>query len=66
MLAPVDSLLVIQRIFHGKPLVAKEVGDFSSREILMMGLMMLVTIGLGLYPQPVMEIVSTGLQLSGL
>ena len=66
VLAPVYSLLVIQRIFHGKPLVAKEVGDFSSREILMMGLMMLVTIGLGLYPQPVMEIVSTGLQLSGL
>ena len=66
VLAPVYSLLVIQRIFHGKPLVAKEVGDFSSREILMMGLMMLVTIGLGLYPQPVMEIVSTGLQISGL
>lgn len=66
VLAPVYSLIVIQRIFHGKPLAPKQVGDFSPREMLMMGLMMLVTIGLGLYPQPVMEMAGAALELGSL
>lgn len=60
--APVYSLIVIQRIFHGKPLVEREVADFSSREVVMMGLMMAITVWLGLYPQPVMDTVSPALE----
>ncbi len=63
ILAPIYSLIVIQRIFHGKPLVPREISDFSSREVLMMGMMMLITIGLGLYPQPVMDTVGLLLQM---
>ena len=63
VLAPLYSLIVIQRVFHGKPLVSTQINDFSVRERLMMGLMMLVTVGLGLYPQPVMDAV--GLMLGG-
>ncbi len=65
ILAPVYSLIVIQRIFHGKPLVPKTISDFTHREVLMMGMMMLVTIGLGLYPQPVMDAVGVAVRIGG-
>lgn len=55
ILAPLYSLLVVQRIFHGQPLVVRYVEDFSSRELVMMGMMLLVTLGIGLYPQPVLD-----------
>jgi len=64
ILAPVYSLVVIQKIFHGKPLVPRAIPDFSGREIIMMGMMMLVTIGLGVYPQPALDMVTPGLQVT--
>ena len=63
ILAPVYSLIVIQRIFHGKHLVEKTIPDFSARETIMMTLMMAVTVILGVYPQPVMEMITPSLEL---
>lgn len=59
--APVYSLIVIQRIFHGKPLVARQIVDFSNREIVMMGLMAVVTVWLGMYPQSVLDMLTPSL-----
>ena len=59
--APVYSLIVIQRIFHGKPLMARTIEDLSNREIVMMGLMMVVTVWLGIYPQPVLDTLAPSL-----
>ena len=61
ILAPVYSLIVIQRVFHGKPLVEKKIADFSHREVLMMGLMMVVTVYLGVYPQAALELATQNL-----
>lgn len=61
ILAPVYSLLVIQKVFHGKPLVVRNVQDASAREVAMMALMALVTLGLGLYPQVALELMSPSL-----
>lgn len=58
ILAPVYSLLVIQRVFHGKPTAQYKLDDASSREIVMMAMMAIVTVILGLYPQAVLELVS--------
>ncbi len=60
ILAPVYTLLVIQKVFHGKPRVEGNVVDVSSREIVMMAMMAVVTIVLGLYPQMVLDLVSQG------
>ncbi len=61
ILAPVYSLIVIQRIFHGKPLVERPIADFSHREVVMMGMMMLVTIWLGVYPQAALDLATQNL-----
>jgi NADH-quinone oxidoreductase subunit M len=63
ILAPVYSLVVIQRIFHGKRLVEKTIVDFSTRETVMMLMMMVVTVGLGIYPQPILELITPSLEL---
>jgi len=61
VLAPLYSLVVIQRVFHGKPLVLHTLNDTSSREAVMMAMMALITVGLGLYPQIALDLVSVGL-----
>lgn len=61
ILAPVYSLLVIQRVFHGKSVDQDRLGDATSREVVMMALMAIVTVLLGLYPQAILELVSQSL-----
>jgi len=61
VLAPIYSLVVIQRIFHGKQLVERQIADFGHREVLMMTMIMLVTIWLGVYPSAVLDIIYPGL-----
>ncbi len=63
ILAPVYSLIVIQRIFHGKRLVEKPIPDVTTRETVMMLMMIVVTVGLGVFPQPVMELMASSLDL---
>jgi NADH-quinone oxidoreductase subunit M len=50
------SLLLMQRSFQGEPDETRQLTDFGSREMLTMAVMMIALIGLGLYPQPVLDI----------
>jgi NADH-quinone oxidoreductase subunit M len=49
------SLLLMQRSFQGEPNISRQLNDFGTREMLTMALMMVALIGLGLYPQPVLD-----------
>jgi len=64
ILAPVYTLLVIQKVFHGKSLIERNVADACPREIVMMAMMAVITIVLGLYPQMVLDLVSQGLTVA--
>ena len=46
----------MQRSFQGEPDKTRQLADFNSREMLTMAVMMIALIGLGLYPQPVLDI----------
>nr|MCS5594116.1 NADH-quinone oxidoreductase subunit M [Porticoccaceae bacterium] len=50
------SLLLMQRSFQGEPDKTRQLTDFGTREMLTMAVMMIALIGLGLYPQPVLDI----------
>jgi NADH-quinone oxidoreductase subunit M len=52
------SLILMQRSFQGElnsKLKGHSLTDFASREMLTMAVMMVALIGLGLYPQPVLD-----------
>ena len=52
------SLILMQRSFQGEfntKLKGRSLTDFASREMLTMAVMMVALIGLGLYPQPVLD-----------
>jgi NADH-quinone oxidoreductase subunit M len=49
------SLLLMQHSFQGEPDESRLLNDFGTREMLTMALMMVALIGLGLYPQPVLD-----------
>jgi NADH-quinone oxidoreductase subunit M len=50
----VYSLWIIQAAFHGPNREAWKLADLSGRELAMMGVLMAVLLGLGLYPAPVL------------
>ena len=49
------SLHIVQKVFLGPSKITFPIKDFSWREIVIMGLLSLSTIGLGLYPQPIIN-----------
>ncbi len=49
------SLWMMQRVFHGQPLEAAHLPDFTSRERLAVGFLIALTLWLGLFPQPVIN-----------
>ncbi len=55
--AAVYSLWMMQQAFFGKPKESRAMDDFGAREMLTMGGMMLALLWLGLYPQPVLDMV---------
>ena len=58
VIAAVYSLILVQKAFHGKPKDDGHVGqyeDLTGRELAMMVALMLLTLGIGLYPQPVLD-----------
>ncbi|MEO1080643.1 MAG: NADH-quinone oxidoreductase subunit M [Pseudomonadota bacterium] len=55
--AAVYSLWMMQQAFFGKPQESRAMADFGAREMLTMGGMMLALLWLGLYPQPVLDMV---------
>ena len=59
------SLILMQRAFQGEPnptLADQGLIDFGPREMLTMAVMMLALIGLGIFPQPVLDIAQPVLQ----
>lgn len=55
IVATVYSLWMVQRIFTGPNLAGWQIPDFDRRELAIATLMILVILGLGLYPQPVLS-----------
>ncbi len=55
ILAAVYSLIVVQRAFHGAPREEGKLEDLNHRELAMMLVLMLLMLGLGLYPQLVID-----------
>lgn len=58
VLAAAYSLILVQKAFHGRPRDDGHTGlyeDLTSRELVMMISLMLITLALGLYPQPVLD-----------
>jgi NADH-quinone oxidoreductase subunit M len=57
--------MLMQRSFQGEPnptLQGHGLVDFAGREMLTMAVMMVALIGLGLYPQPVLDMAQPVLQ----
>ncbi len=56
ILSAVYSLSLMQRAFHGKPREETPLRDLNRREVVTLGLLMAGLIGLGLYPQPILDL----------
>jgi NADH-quinone oxidoreductase subunit M len=69
VLGPVAAVLyaltLVQKTFHGASHAGIEPVDYSSRETAVMGVMIALILCLGLYPQPVFDIVAPTLQSLG-
>lgn len=55
ILAAVYSLLMMQRAFYGPAKITERMEDLSRRELTLMLSLMVILVGLGLYPQPVLN-----------
>lgn len=53
--AVVYALILVQKTFHGENTQAWRLHDSSARETAILGAMIVVTLWLGLYPQPVLD-----------
>jgi NADH-quinone oxidoreductase subunit M len=62
ILAAVYSLIVVQKAFHGAPREEGLLEDLNARELAMMLVLMVLLLGLGLYPQPVIDAASASVQ----
>jgi NADH-quinone oxidoreductase subunit M len=56
IIAPVYSLILVQRTFQGERLEPHDLPDFGARELAAMALLIAATVGMGLYPQPLLDI----------
>jgi NADH-quinone oxidoreductase subunit M len=54
--AAIYALFMMQQAFQGTPDEQRQLSDFGSREMLAMAVMIVVLIGLGIYPQPVLDL----------
>ncbi len=55
IVATVYSLAIVQRAFHGPLPGVLHVRDLTAREVAVMSLMIALVVGLGVYPQPVVD-----------
>lgn len=55
--AAIYSLIMMQKAFYGKPSASLKAHDFTTLDMTAMAVMILGLIGLGLYPQPVFDLV---------
>lgn len=56
ILSAVYSLILMQRAFQGAPATDKALPDLTGREIATLGTLAALLVGLGLYPQPVLDV----------
>jgi NADH-quinone oxidoreductase subunit M len=61
IVAPVYSLILVQRTFHGEPLEKHGIDDFGPREMAAVAVLITATVGMGLYPQPLLDIANAPL-----
>ena len=61
--ATVYALWFIQQVFHGNTKESPRLTDYSPREMIIMGTMIVAIVWLGLYPQPVINTVKPALYL---
>lgn len=56
------ALRIMQRVFYGESIKVINLPDFSLREMSIMGVLILIIVGLGLYPQPALQTVKPALK----
>ena len=56
ILAPVYSLLIIQKALHGPVNVQSKANDFNRRELTSLALLVLATLWIGLFPQTILNV----------
>lgn len=56
------ALRIMQRVFYGRREKEWKIADFSSREMVVMGSMVMLIVWLGLYPQPAMDVARPALK----
>jgi NADH-quinone oxidoreductase subunit M len=56
--AAIYALALVQRVFHGPPRDQVDVRDTGIRETAVLGVMVVALLALGLYPQPVLDLVT--------
>jgi NADH-quinone oxidoreductase subunit M len=61
VVSTIYALAFVQRVFHGERRGATPLADFSSRYMIVMATIIVILVGLGLYPQPVFDIAGPGL-----
>ncbi len=49
------SLRIVQKVFHGKKEKEWSIADYNTREMIIMGTLVVVIVWLGLFPQPVLN-----------
>jgi NADH-quinone oxidoreductase subunit M len=64
IMAPIYSLIVVQKAFHGPHQEKHTVWDFGAREMTAMALMVIVMVWMGLYPQAMMDVAQPSLHES--
>ena len=62
IVAPIYSLILIQKAFHGPPKEHDTIRDFGGREMTAMGFMVIATLWMGLYPQAMMGLAEPGIR----
>jgi len=55
--AAIYSLILMQKSFFGKPDESRQLADFSNLEMTAMAVMVIALVWLGVYPQPVLDLV---------
>lgn len=56
VVAPVYSLILVQKVFQGECRERHALADYGPRETATMGILVLTTVWLGLYPQPLLSL----------
>lgn len=64
IIAPVYSLILIQRAFHGETREIHRIRDFGARELALMGFLIVATVWIGMYPQSMLDVSDTWLKNS--